>query len=202
VLGRLTMPDESNTRIADKIGCARSYPSQIFERAQPLLDKLDEVGDEEFKELIHEVVSEDVRCELNEKGLLENLPITLEVDDETIDLEPSKHQKWGSPVTESKTLQASPDNLLSPDGNDNRDSIEDSKITSGNISNENESNEEAAIGGREGVESVSTSDIEDLKQKITFLRKLFDNTQCDVNAELMVSFARQVEQECTMLVQE
>ena len=161
LIGKLALPDEANTRLADRVGCASSYPSQLVERKSHVFAGLKtriEQGDDVETILADELSSKSLTT-LVQEDLLSNLPIDADTvasdlcDGDTLthgtetnasDAK-SNEPQWGSPIDNANKMSAGPD-----------DSILASAIE--NSTESNGSSETLAVSDSSGTSSSTPSD--------------------------------------------
>lgn len=127
IIARLADPDATEARIADMVGCADSYPGQVYDRAEHVIDNIEaecETDDDLPRVLASELSASDIRT-LHERGLLAGIPVSLptaEMDqDEAAEADAQTGEsadqdgQWGSPVSNQTGLRADPAN---PFGNE------------------------------------------------------------------------------------
>ena len=128
VVAKLVLPDESNTDIADRIGCARSYPGQIQDRKGHVLKRLQaQVNQEDgLTVVLADEFTADALVTLLDEGFLSEIPLDLEslVTEMDVDetstagllatvggkgSETSNDPQWGSPLDHTTGMCAVPD---------------------------------------------------------------------------------------------
>lgn len=208
VIARVVLPDESDVGIADRIECAKSYPTQVFDQANHILNQLDANSSqtEDLVERIRKELTDDDLDELIQRGLLEEIPIDFENDKDShdSDAEDGRSEVWGSPVDQPNKIRASPDNLIeSVDDAETGSTTNQAKLSDSVQSSTDGSSTTENTDKSEPSEQISPGDIQELKDKISFLRETFDqSTQNEkINSGLLVSFAEQIEQRCEAMLQ-
>lgn len=142
LIGQLVLPKESNTGIADRIGCAKSYPGQLKGRKEQVVTRVEnriEDGDGLIPVLADELTG-DTLVTLIDEGLLSAIPVDLqsiiaEMDlDETSaaklsdiladsesDAESTRPSQWGSPADHAKGMHAAPPEPFGTSPEDSQD---------------------------------------------------------------------------------
>jgi hypothetical protein len=174
IIAKVMLPEEANTAIADRTGCASSYPGQISTRKEHILTDLRsrvEEG-EDIETILEEELSDSALAGLIKDGYLSDIPIDvqslageMDVDEasstgllativEETNPAPSDSQ-WGSPVENTKGMQAVPE---TPFGVADRDRME-SDSTNGQSSDSSSGSNDSLnmIGTRSDTDSESVS---------------------------------------------
>lgn len=209
VIARVLLPDASDRETAERIGCANSYPSQVYEQAEPIIDRLEHHRESEtdVRETICNELSAAAITELVQRGLAENLPIDFAaiVAEEEEPTEEAATPDWGSPVDHPKTLRASPTHSAAhTEEEDDADSMTTSQKPQ--RSDVQEQPEDAGgpdpttspteVTHEDSPQEIPRSEIRELQAKVTFFRQTVSRiAETDGDAELVVSFARQIEQQ-------
>jgi hypothetical protein len=231
LIARLADSNTSNADIAEMVGCAKSYPGQVFDRYENLLNQLNSrvATGEAPQAIVEEELNSEAIATLDDRNLISALPVNIEAigaveadeipetpsqadspdtvatDDEGT---PAEHEydpdHWGSPVTNSTGLRASPESPIESGSDDSTDAS----------SSKNRSDEDSAefepvtieYGLETGTEASEENEVDlsqkigDLKENVTFFRQTIQRSELD-EAELVVGAARQVEQYCNKLLQ-
>jgi len=170
IIANLTLPEASIAEVADRVGCAASYPPQVMERRQYLADAFTDRQDE------GETLAAIVRDELSATQL-EKLVDSGHVDDIPIDVGSSEEKHatqgrdaatrttserldsdWGEPTDDHGVMTASPP-LSSTDGknNESKQTSQDAGQATTQPASDELSTEEAADSDRQTEEGVDTT---------------------------------------------
>ncbi|MFB6187801.1 MAG: hypothetical protein ABEI86_13170 [Halobacteriaceae archaeon] len=203
VLARILSPEASKTEIADQIGCAKSYPTQVLSSADLVVSNMKKKLDQSDNpvEVITDELDDDDIYKLIERDLLENVPIDLE--DAVIG---SDKPTWGSPVKYQGGMTAAPNGFnRSCQTTDNSEQgteqtrlteTENRKTTSEMDTSEEVWNNQVTEENPDSTrETIPGSEIKELQEKIRFVRKTFDESDENGN-EALVSLARHIEERC------
>lgn len=210
VIARVLLPEESDTSIADRIGCAYSYPSQVYDQSEHIIDQLNslrEEGDSLIKTVCSELTKDDIN-ELIQRGLMDELPVELDSTtkyqtglDET-----TGRDEWGSPVDHPKTLRAKPDNPLRTAEPNSEDSHTDQVQLNDAVQklpedSTTERTSDETTSDEDSLQQIPRDEVIELQDKVAFLREMFDSSQLENrNTELVVALAQQVEERCDMML--
>lgn len=194
LIARLASPEAPISEIAKQIGCAKSYPYQIYEQSESLIADLEakiEQRDNLQTVLREELTDDDIHM-LLKKDLLANVPIDLDttVDDHNR----GETSDWGSPMKQHEVMSADPHSPSQEHQTIDSETIE-SDDSSDNTTNESDAivSDKSVNGSPQTVntnQSIQRDDIENLQDKIAFTRRIFDGI--GENEEL-VSLARSLE---------
>ncbi len=220
IIAKLVLPNEPDTSIADRIGCACSYPGQISDEKEHILTPLQtrlEQG-EDIETVLTDGLTADTLAALIDKGFLSEIPLDvqslateMDVDEASSGLlativeeaasETSRDSQWGSPVGHANGMHAIPDD---PFGSTNGDSAEsdgpNSQSSDADLDPTDDIDADEAQPDDLPASAVVT-EIAALKQKVAFFRQTINPvSQTDEQMALLESFAEQVEQSCEAML--
>jgi hypothetical protein len=221
IIGKLVLPDEPDTSIADRIGCACSYPGQISDEKEHVLTPLQtrlEQGDD-IEAVLTDELTADTLAALIDKEFLSEIPLDvqslaaeMDVDEasstgllativEETDPKTSSDSNWGSPVDHTSGMHAVPDD---PFGSTNGDPADSDGLNSQSSDADLDSTDD--IGADETQPDdlpapAVVTEIAALKQKVAFFRQTINPvSQTDEQMALLESFAEQIEQSCEAML--
>ena len=172
ILANLTLPEASIAEVADRVGCAASYPPQVMERRQYLADAFTDrqAEGETLAAIVRDELSATQVAELVDSGHLDDIPIDVGSSEETHatpdrEDEPSPTSErldsdWGTPTDDHGVMTASP-SLSSADDDDhksNQTSQDAGQVTTQPASDE-PSTEEATESERQADNDVETATV-------------------------------------------
>lgn len=202
IIARVLLQDKTHANVADHVGCASSYPPQVYDRAPRVVQRFeDSEGDR--VELIKSALSVESMSALTNRGLVDDLPIEFEQvvneDTETAatgddEREADQQDIWGSPVNNQTGLRGVPDPdpaVTTPDdeGESGR-AQEPSDLDDPNLEISNSSSSDDAL--RAGVS--------DLYQQVRFLNDVFCQLDTDHNSDLTEAVTTEVAKRCESIL--
>jgi len=205
IIARLLSPKASTNEISDQIGCASSYPSQVFQLAEDIISDLEEQinqGDGPRTVIRNELGEGDIH-ELVGRELLANVPIHFP---SVTDGEGHNTTDWGSPVGHKGGMTAVPDSTDQETQTTDLEAAEQTKLTK---KSSTESDTKTAEDDWEWRMSSNKSpkticdEIEQLQEKVQFLRKVFSHSEVEEDGtQVLVSFSTQIEEHCEDILEE
>jgi len=205
VIARVAKPDESQSGIARIVGCAASYPAQVLDKTQPIVDELSEAADEgeQVDNILLEMLPEGDINRLQHSKLASEISLNFDVDDTVADTSTEEQQSsetteengWGDPVTKPTILSAQPEYPVPDTSRVETDTeTETENLTSTTPLEATECNSETDAP----VEEMK-KEIEDLKKKVTFISNIMEQAEAHTDGEshaFMIAFANEVEDAC------
>lgn len=190
IIAHTLLPDEPKSTIADRVGCASSYPAQVFDRAPHVVQQLGQKNDGDIVEAIQSELSEESIIELTSRELVADLPIEFAaIDDrnsedvvtDSGDEDSNQQSLWGSPIENETGLRGVPE--PEPD-----QSKFDSEEADSETQNSSQTDEEVLDA------------IADLHQELRFLSDIFAHAEPHQNTNLVTAVAEQVEERCESIL--
>lgn len=201
IIARLILEDKTHANVSERVGCAASYPAQVYERAAGVVQKFEE-ADEDVVGLIKSELSTESISELINRGLVDDLPIEFEqIDDNatenasTDDNDDSYNQQslWGSPVDNQTGLRGVPADLTDTayDGEDQAELVEESG---------DPKDSDSGLQDSLGSDDALQADITDLYHQIRLLEDVFQQVDSDYNADLTEAVITEVAKRCESIL--
>ena len=176
ILANLTLPEASIAEVADRVGCAASYPPQVMERRQYLADAFTDrqAEGETLAAIVRDELSATQVAELVDSGYLDDIPIDVGSSEETHatpdrEDEPSTTSErldsdWGAPTDDHGVMTASPPLSSTSDEHDESEqtSRDAGQATTQPAGDEPSTEKTADTDGQtiEGVEAVTETTTE------------------------------------------
>jgi len=189
IISHLMHPTELMSDLADLVGCAESYPSQVLDNKKPVHSELKseiEAG-ENPEDVIRSHLDDNSIVKLSQQDLLEDvdIAITEQNDDSSDDL-------W--------SLSLEPQNVTE-DGQPNQNT---------GVKGENEIRQDGTQSSKTSREkptlnkSIRKNEVEKLKQKVVFLRRVLEraNDLGDNDLGMTIALAQQTEQALQNILEE
>lgn len=150
IIARVMLSEEANTAIADRIGCASSYPGQISSRKEHILTELrSRIEKEDIETILADELPANACTALIENGYLSEIPLNVQLLEAKMDIDDSSESEpvvaieedtasdissdsqWGSPVKNTNGMHAAPETPFGPADHVESDST-DGQPTDGN----------------------------------------------------------------------
>lgn len=190
VIAHTLLPDEPKSAIADRVGCASSYPAQVYDRAPHIVQQLGQKDDGDIVEAIQSELSEESKIELTTRELVDDLPIEFEaIDDkrsedivtDSGDEDSNQQSLWGSPIENQTGLRGVPE----PEPDQPKFDSDDADSETENPSQTDD----------EVLDAVA-----DLHQELRFLSDIFAHAEPHQNTDLVTAVTEQVEERCESIL--
>lgn len=200
IIARALLPDQTKSHIADRVGCASSYPAQVFDRAPNIVQRFGQNGDDETSEMLKSELTPESIDELTSRGLVEDLPIefdstattTEEVEATDDDGDSGQQSLWGSPVDNQTGLRGVPE----PDVSTVSDDKEQTDPTQEQDAEESNADMTDTLPDDDPIH-----DIADLYREVSFLVDIFEHVDLEHNTELTEAVIKTVAGRCESILQ-
>ena len=202
IIARVLLQDKTHANVADHVGCASSYPPQVYDRAPRVVQRFeDSEGDR--VELIKSALSTESMSALTSRGLVDDLPIEFEQvtnkDTETAatgdnEREADQPRIWGSPVDNQTGLRGVPDpdsTITKPDDEDKAEQVQEpSDLEDPDLEMSDSSSSDDAL----------QAGVSELYQQVRFLNDIFCQLDINHDADLTEAVTTEIAKRCESIL--
>lgn len=202
IIARAVLPDTTKSQIADRVGCASSYPAQVYDRAPKIIQKFGHDVDGDVRKMLKSELSTESINELTSRGLVHDLPIEFErtedAETDNSDDDTDQQSLWGSPVDNQTGLRGVPESESTIDtGHDDEDQSDLAQETS----DSEESDADTDVTETLPDDDALRADVADLYQEISFLSDVIEHVDSGHNADFAAAVVSEVEERCESILQ-
>ncbi|SNR43086.1 hypothetical protein [Halorubrum vacuolatum] len=202
IIARTLLPSEPKAKISDRVGCASSYPAQVYERAPGIIRSIEESGD--VSERIKSELSVESKRELTTAGLVDELPIEFDVaveevaDTDTEEANDNGQQSlWGSPVDNPTGLRGvpTPESVIDTDDDDAHEDAQ-TKVPAAPQADDSKPELDSLAEA-----DVLRADVADLYQDISFLSDVYQHVGGNNDPDFTQAVITAVADRCESILQ-